>query len=263
MRIATYNINSIRARASNLFIWLKEKKPDVVFLQEIKCETNDFLYMELESLGYKSVAVGQKGYNGVAILCKYDFKVTNRKLPNFDDEEARYLEVLIDNGYEKFYAISVYAPNGCALDKNKEQEKLMYKLKWFDALYQRLKILVYEGYPIIIGGDFNVMIKDIDVYDSSKFKNSPLFIKEVKNKIKAIINLGLFDSFRLLHPNDEGYTFWDYTGNSFVTNLGLRIDYLFSSAFFAERIERIWVDKSLRQMDKPSDHTALVLDIKD
>ena len=123
MRIATYNINSIRARASNLFIWLKEKKPDVVFLQEIKCETNDFLYMELESLGYKSVAVGQKGYNGVAILCKYDFKVTNRKLPNFDDEEARYLEVLIDNGYEKFYAISVYAPNGCALDKNKEQEK--------------------------------------------------------------------------------------------------------------------------------------------
>ncbi len=263
MRIATYNINSIRARASNLFEWLKKENPDIVFLQEIKCETDNFLYFECESLGYKVAVVGQKSYNGVAILCKYDFEITNLKIPNFDDENARYLEIKVIKDGQKFYAISVYAPNGCSNDKNTEKEMLLYKSIWFDKLYERLKDIIYEGLPIVLGGDFNVMMSNLDVYDSNKFKNSPLFIKDIRDKITAIKYLGLFDSFRLLHPNDEGYTFWDYTGNSFVTNLGLRIDYLFVSAFFADRIEKVYVDKLLRKMDKPSDHTALVMDIRD
>lgn len=263
MRVATYNINSIRARASNLLEWLKKENPDIVFLQEIKCETENFLYFECESLGYKVAVEGQKSYNGVAILCKYDFEITNRKIPNFDDENARFLEIKVTKNEQKFYAISIYAPNGCSNDKNTEKEKLSYKLNWFDKLYERLKDITTEGLPIIIGGDFNVMMSDLDAYDSIKFKNSPLFIKDVRDKIEGIKYLGLFDSFRLLHPKDEGYTFWDYTGNSFVTNLGLRIDYLFVSAFWANRIEKVYVDKLLRKMDKPSDHTALVMDIRD
>ena len=264
MKVATYNINSIRARANNLIEWLKKNNPDIVFLQEIKCENKDFLYFECESLGYNVAVLGQKSYNGVAILSKYDFEITANNLPNFtDDDASRYLEISVKSPYGYFYAISVYAPNGCSNDKKIEQEKLNYKLKWFDKLYERISILQASNLPIIMGGDFNVMMRDIDVYDSSKFKDSPLYIKDVRDKITSLEFMGMHDAYRLLHPNNEGYTFWDYTGNSFVTNLGLRIDYLFISAFFGEKIADVYVDKSLRVMEKPSDHTALVAEFKD
>ena len=119
------------------------------------------------------------------------------------------------------------------------------------------------GLPVVIGGDFNVMMEDIDVYDSDVFKNSPLYIKEVKDCITSLNYLGLYDSFRILHKKDEGYTFWDYSGNSFVTNLGLRIDYLLISAKFVEELEDVYVDKKLRAIEKPSDHTALVAKFRD
>ena len=263
MKIATYNVNSIKARSHYLFDWLKNDAPDIVFLQEIKCETENFLYFECESLGYKVAALGQKGYNGVAILSKYDFVIENRNLPNFKDENSRYLEALIKHPKGDFYAISLYAPNGCSPDKHIEKEKLKYKLNWYSALYDRCSFLLKTGLPVIIGGDFNVMMEDIDVYDVSVFKNSPLFIKEVKDYITSLHHLGLYDSFRFLHKKDEGYTFWDYSGNSFVTNLGLRIDYLLISAKFAEKLEEVYVDKKLRALEKPSDHTALVAKFRD
>lgn len=259
MKIATFNVNSIKARTGSFFSWLKKYNPDIVFLQEIKCETENFLFFECESLGYKVAVLGQKSYNGVAVLSKYDFVVTSENLPQFNDDTAmRYLEVLIKKGKEKFYAASVYAPNGCSPDKNVEKEKLSYKLHWFDMLYQRLLFLKNSGLPIILGGDFNVMMESIDVYDENKFVDTPLYVKEVKDKIKAINFAGLHDAFRLLHPNIEGYTFWDYFGNSFVTNLGLRIDYIFISAKFAENLKLCRPDKTPRMMDKPSDHTALI-----
>ncbi len=259
MKIATYNINSIKARISNLCDWLKKQNPDIVLLQEIKCETKNFPYFELETLGYNVAVLGQKSYNGVAILSKYKFEITNRNLPTFlDDSSARYIEILVNNKGEKFYVMSVYAPNGCSTDKKIEEEKFLYKLKWFEKFYTHIKNLQQKGFPFIIGGDFNAMLEDIDVYDASKFKDSPLFRKEVKNEIIALKNMGLHDAFRLFNKNLEGYTFWDYSGNSFVTNLGLRIDYVFLSAFFADRIIEVKVDKSLREMERPSDHTALV-----
>ena len=259
MKIATYNINSVKARAQNLFSWLKTYNPDIVLLQEIKCETENFLYFECETLGYKAIALGQKSYNGVAILTKYDYIVTASNLPNFQEDPAsRYIEVLIKNGDKKFYIASVYAPNGCSPDKNTEKEKLSYKLHWFDCLYAHLFNLKKNGLPIILGGDFNVMMENIDVYDPLCFKDSPLFIKSVQDKIIALKYLGFHDAFRLLSPKNEGYTFWDYTGNSFVTNSGLRIDYLFITAYFAEQLKICESDKSLRMLEKPSDHTALV-----
>lgn len=259
MKIATFNVNSIKARAGSFFLWLKTYNPDIVFLQEIKCETENFLFFECESLGYKVAVLGQKSYNGVAILSKYDFVITAKNLPQFADDIAiRYLEILITQEKEKFYAASVYAPNGCSLDKEVEKEKLKYKLQWFDMFYQRVLFLRNTGLPVIIGGDFNIMMEFIDVYDENKFVNTPLYIKDVKDKIKALEFIGLHDAFRLLHPNAEGYTFWDYFGNSFVTNLGLRIDYLFISAKFAERLKLCQPDKTPRMMDKPSDHTSLI-----
>ncbi len=261
MKIATYNVNSVNARCANLCKWLQDTQPDLVFLQEIKCETDRFLYFECESLGYKTIALGQKSYNGVAILSKFDFTVTARNLPDFTDDAARYLEVLVQNGSSHFYAASAYIPNGSSTDKRIEQEKLAYKLQWLDKFYDRALFLKQSGMPVIIGGDFNVMMSDIDVFDERRFKGGPLYRKEVQDKIKALQYAGYYDAFRFLYPDTEGYTFWDYTGNSFVTNSGLRIDYLFMTAQFAEQLKRCEADKSLREMEKPSDHTALVAEI--
>lgn len=262
MKIVTYNVNSIRARADNLFKWLKANNPDLVFLQEIKCETENFLFFECESLGYKVAALGQKSYNGVAILSKYDFTITAQNLPNYNDEAARYIEILVNYNGQKFYAASIYAPNGCSPNKAEESQKLQYKLEWFDKLYAHIRQRRNTGLPIILGGDFNVMMSDIDVFDPNRFKGSPLYIKDVQDKLTALNFLGLHDAFRVLHQNIEGYTFWDYSANSFVTNSGLRIDYLLLSAQFAEKIISCAPDKSLRMMDKPSDHTALVAEFE-
>ena len=264
MKIATYNINSIRARFTNLAQWLNVYQPDIVFLQEIKCETEEFLYFECEALGYKVVALGQKSYNGVAILSKYNFEISARNLPNFSEDDAmRYLEILVNTGFYKFYAASVYAPNGCSPDKKTEKTKLDYKLTWFDYLYKHICDVQKSGLPIILGGDFNVMMQSIDVFDPERFKNSPLYIKSVQDKITALKYIGLHDAFRVLHPKEEGYTFWDYTANSFVTNLGLRIDYLLISAQFVEKLKVCQPDKALRMMDKPSDHTALIAEFEE
>lgn len=264
MKIATYNINSIKAHGTDFFYWLKEVNPDIVLLQEIKCETENFLYFECESLGYKVAVLGQKSYNGVAILSKFDFEITSKNLPDFQEDDAsRYLEVMINNDGKKFYIASVYAPNGCANDKNIEKEKFNYKLNWFDKLYKRISYIIESGAPLIIGGDFNVMMEDIDVYDSTKFDGSPLYNKEIHNKIKSFEFAGLYDLFRILNKNTEGYTFWDYTGNAFVTNSGLRIDYVFSTAYFVERLIKCYVDKTLREKSKPSDYTTLLAEFED
>lgn len=263
MKIATYNINSIKARCGNLCQWLNETKPDIVFLQEIKSETENFLYFECESMGYKVAVLGQKSYNGVAILSKFDFQVTSKNLPNFqEDTSARYIEILVSHPKTPFYAASIYAPNGCAPTKDAEIAKFSAKITWFEKLYQHCQDLMTSGHPVILGGDFNVMMESIDVFDETRFAGSPLYRVEVQNKLKALSFLGYHDAFRLFYPRQEGYTFWDYSANSFVTNSGLRIDYIFVTAYFAERLKDCFVDKSLRRMNKPSDHTALVADFE-
>lgn len=261
MKIATYNINSINARSTIFYNWLTETQPDIVFLQEIKCETEKFLYFECESLGYNVAVLGQKSYNGVAILSKFKFEITAKNLPDFSDEAARYLEIFIKDAPTPFYAISVYVPNGCSPDKRIEKEKLLYKLNWLKAFYKRVVKLKQSGKPVIIGGDFNIMMQDIDVYDSTRFKNSPLYRPDVQNMIKALEFSGFYDAFRFLHPKKEGFTFWDYTANSFVTNSGLRIDYIFMTSQFIELLQKCEVDKKLRAVERPSDHTALVAEL--
>lgn len=263
MKIATFNINSIKARATDFFNWLRSYNPDIVLLQEIKCETESFLFFECESLGYKVAVLGQKSYNGVAILSKYSFTITAQNIPCFQDEAKRYLEILVNYQKKKFYVASVYAPNGCSINPDTEKEKLKYKLTWFDHLYCHIKEIKQRGLPIIVGGDFNVMLKEIDVFDATRFLNTPLYIKEVRDKLISLEYLGLHDAFRILSPKDEGYTFWDYTANSFVTNSGLRIDYLFVTADFAEHLQLCHPDKHLRMGNKPSDHTPLIAEFEE
>lgn len=266
MKIATYNVNSINARMENLSAWLKAEESDVVLLQEIKCEFNSFPFFELNVLGYDAKILGQKSYNGVAILSRHKIQVIQENLPLFTDENARYLEAVIVINNQKLRVASVYLPNGNPPYNNIEDtSKLFYKLRWMDAFEQHVSGLLHSDEPVILGGDFNVILTDKDVYNPELFRGNALFRPEVINRLKSLEYQGWSDAFRLnqyksssvAEIEENGYTYWDYVGGAFAADLGLRIDYLWLSPKAADRLEKCWVDKSPRRREKPSDHTAL------
>ena len=262
MKIATFNINSINARIETLSNWLKKENPDVVLLQEIKTDFNNFPFFELQILGYEAKVLGQKSYNGVAVLSRHKMQVITEGLPQFEDENSRYLEVDIEYGAKKIRCISLYLPNGNPPYNNPDDNtKFDYKLKWMDALYMRLKELKNCHIPIILGGDYNVILTKDDVYNVEEYKNNALYRKEVRERMNAILHLGYYDAFRLLNPVQNGYTFWDYSGGAWANDLGMRIDYFLLSPLIADKISKCWVDKSVRAENKPSDHTPLILEL--
>lgn len=254
MRVATFNINSVNARLSLLTDWLEAQKPDIVLLQEIKTEYNAFPFFEINAAGYQATVLGQKGYNGVAVLSKKPIKVRRENLPGFEDFQSRYLEVETEN----IVFSSVYMPNGNPLGS----EKYTYKLNFMDAFYNHISKLLQEKENIVLGGDFNVILSSKDVYDESRFKNDALCSEEARKKLTALKYLGLYDAFSLKNKKDFGYTYWDYGPTAFMSDWGLRIDFLFCSASMAERLRECFVDKQLRKQEKPSDHTALIADFE-
>ena len=264
MKIATFNVNSINARIESLLPWLKKESPDVVMLQEIKTEFNNFPFFDLQSIGYDAKIIGQKSYNGVAIVSKHKINITQEGLPNFKDDNARYLEAVINiNGTDIRFA-SIYLPNGNPPYNNPDDTgKFTYKLQWMEALYKHASELITQNIPTILGGDYNVILTNADVYDPVAFKNNALCREEVRQRMKALEYLGFYDAYRALHPHDLGYTFWDYTGGAFINDLGMRIDYLMISPQVVDVLQSCYVDKSPRQTPKPSDHTPLVIELKD
>lgn len=263
MRIATYNVNSVNARLENLSNWLEKTSPDIVCLQEIKTEFNGFPFMDIQAMGYDYKAFGQKSYNGVAILSRYKMELVSEGIPNFEDENARYLEVLIDVKGKKIRVASIYLPNGNPPYNNPDDtSKFDYKLRWMEALYKHAKYLLSLNEPVILTGDFNVILTDKDVYDVEVVKNNALYREEVKQRLKAIEYLGFYDAYRVLHPKEIGYTYWDYAGNAFPSDLGMRIDYAFLSPILVDDLKECYVDKTARGDVKPSDHTPLVVDLK-
>lgn len=258
MKIATYNVNSINARIDNLLEWLNKESPDVVLLQEIKSEFNAFPFFDLQLAGYDAKILGQKGYNGVAVLSKHKIKVVCEGLPNFEDENSRYLEadILINN--QNFRVATIYLPNGNPPYNNPDDEsKWVYKLKWMDAFYNHAQKLLELRQPIILGGDFNVIMSDNDVYNPKMFEGNALFRDEVISRLKAFSYLGYYDAFRVIHPKEAGYTFWDYVGAALQNDDGLRIDYLWLNSYAVDMLENCEVDKAPRIGKKPSDHTVL------
>ena len=263
MKIATLNVNSINARMENLTAWLAEKWPDIVLLQEIKSEFNSFPFFDLQMAGYDAKILGQKSYNGVAVLSRYKIKVTEEGLQGFPDENSRYLEADIDVKGEKFRVASIYLPNGNPPYNNPDDNsKFEYKLKWMDAFYAHAEKLLRLEQPVILGGDFNVILTEKDVYDPEAFRNNALFREEVRQRFASLLYLGYYDAFRALHPLDVGYTYWDYSGNALQADYGMRIDYLLLSARAADRLSSCAVDKKPRYGVKPSDHTALVAEFE-
>lgn len=263
MKIATFNVNSINARLENLLPWLEKNNFDIVLLQEIKSDYASFPFFDLQTAGYNVKILGQKSYNGVAVISRHKIEIVSENIPSFVDDNSRYLETIVTVNGEKIRAASLYFPNGNPpYNAPDDNSKFEYKLRWMGAMYNHAKYLLSLNEPVVLGGDFNVIMTNSDVYDVEIFKNNALFREEVKQRLKAIEYLGFYDAYRILHPDDIGYTFWDYSGNAFNADLGMRIDYIFLSPILVDRLEKCYVDKSPRAGTKPSDHTPLIVELK-
>ncbi len=251
MKIATFNINSINARLPLLLDWLSKVSPDVVMLQEIKTEFNSFPFFEINMAGYQAKVLGQKGYNGVAILSKTNVNVVCENLPNFEDVQARYLEVNVNH---QLKLGCVYMPNG----NPKPGDKFLYKLDFMKAFNKHAQKLLIENEYVLLGGDFNVIATDFDVYNPDLFKTNALTDEIVRSHLKTLEYMGYYDIYRNFNPKQNGYTFWDYTQSAFENDFGLRIDYFFGSSKMMDCTLNCEIDRSLRIKEKPSDHTPLV-----
>lgn len=253
MKIATWNVNSIKVRGSAVQDWLKAHTVDVLMLQELKGE--NFPADDFTALGYHSAVVGQKTYNGVATLSRQPARVVLDRLPGDDaDEQARYLEVDINN----LRLINIYLPNG----NPAPGPKYDYKLGWMGRLYARLKTLREEAVPFLVGGDFNVIPEPRDCYDPKAWMNDALYLPETRAKFRALLNLGLTDAFRVHDSRAGQYSFWDYQAGCWPQNKGIRIDHFLLSPGLADRLQSCTIDKEPRGLDNPSDHTPVIVELK-
>lgn len=250
--IASWNVNSAKARANHIERFLKKKEPDILFLQELKGETLPDL-----SSDYDVFFIGQKAYNGVATLIRknenaHAAEISNKLGGDDQDTQARYLET------EAFglRLLNIYLPNGNPVDS----DKFPYKLIWMNRLYERLQILLEQKIPFLVGGDFNVIPADSDCYDPDAWRSDALFHEQTLAKWRALLNLGLYDAFRVQHPHEaDAYTFWDYQAGAWPKNRGIRIDHFLLSPALADRLTSCHIDKEPRSWDQPSDHTPILI----
>lgn len=256
IKIATWNVNSIKARLLNLRLWLEEATPDVVLLQEIKTVEETFPHLEIEAMGYHAAVVGQKSYNGVAILSRQPIEDVVVRLPGEDeDAQARYVE----GATFGLRVASIYLPNGNPVDT----EKYPYKLRWMERLREHASDLLGREQVLVLGGDYNVIPQPEDVYDPAGWRNDALFKLETRRAFRAIVNLGLTDAFRALHREAGAYTFWDYQANAWNADHGLRIDHLLLSPQAADRLSACEIDQRPRGREKASDHTPIWCALED
>ncbi len=255
VKIATWNVNSVKARLPNVLGWLKEASPDVVLLQEIKCQTDGFPRMEIEDLGYNCAVVGQKSYNGVAILSRSPLEDITERLPGGEgDDHARYVEAVTSFGSSVIRVASIYLPNGNPVDT----EKYPYKLAWLERLRIHAKQLLKLEEMVVLAGDYNVIPTENDVYDPEAWANDALFKPETRAAFRKVVNLGYTEAFRSLHPNDlHRYTFWDYQAGAWNRDWGLRIDHLLLSPQAADRLTACEIDRKERGREKASDHVPI------
>jgi len=262
LTIATWNVNSIKARLPAVLDWLKTFSPDVVLLQEIKCIDENFPVLDFEAAGYKVAAHGQKTYNGVAILSKVGLADVTARLPGDEtDEQARYLEAIVgqeSNGIGIRVA-AIYLPNGNPIGNppNDPHEKFTYKLSWMDRLNTHAESLLRDGIPTVLGGDYNIIPKAEDCYDPAVWANDALARPESRNKFYTLQNQGWTDAFRARDTREGQYSFWDYQAGAWQKNNGIRIDFLMLSPSLADCLEDAGIDSEPRGKEKASDHTPV------
>ena len=297
IKIATWNVNSVKPRLQQLLEWLKNDAPDIVLLQEIKCVTEAFPTMEIEELGYNIAAHGQKTYNGVAILSKFPLEdITKGLSGDKTDLQARYIEAVVNipnsspirgeagrgaklaptgqeyphpnpppqagegtkERYVSMRVASVYVPNGQTTDSDKFQ----YKLSFLNRLHEHLKTLLTYDEMLVVGGDYNIAPDDKDVHDPLLWRGSVLTHDEARRQFRRLTNLGLHDAFRVCQPDAHDYSWWDYRAGGFARDNGLRIDHLLLSAQSVDKLAGCIIEKAMRAVEKASDHTPVVVELK-
>ena len=250
MKIATWNVNSLKARLGNVTSWIAEAQPDVLALQEIKCQTPDFPYLEIEALGYRAVVLGQKSYNGVALVSRLPAEDIRLGLPGGEgDEQARYVEAR----FGPVTVASIYLPNGNPV----ASEKYSYKLAWMARLRTQAAALLGTERAFVLAGDYNVCPTDDDVYDPVGWREDALCRRETRTAYRSLVNLGLVDAFRQFHGESHRYTFWDYQAGRWPRDEGLRIDHLLLSPQAADLLEDCAIDRGPRGRERASDHTPI------
>ncbi|ACK52346.1 exodeoxyribonuclease III Xth [Methylocella silvestris BL2] len=257
MKIATFNVNGINGRLSVLLRWLKETRPDVVCLQELKAPDERFPIRELENAGYGAIWHGQKSWNGVAILSASGKPIeTRRGLPGDpDDSQSRYLEAAIDG----IVVACLYLPNG----NPAPGRKFDYKLQWLQRLTDYAAELLALKVPVILAGDYNIIPTELDVYKPERWVDDALFRLEVREAFQILVSQGWTDALRTLHPGERVYTFWDYFRNAWDRNAGLRLDHLLLNPPVTKRLIAADVDRAVRGWEKASDHAPVWIELSD
>ncbi len=257
MIISSWNVNSIRARILNVQEYLKKFSPDVLMVQEIKAQEENYPYNDLENLKYENYVFGQKSYNGVAILSKKKLENIQKDIFKDKNKQSRIITAEIKHKSKSINLINIYTPNGNPVDT----EKYTYKLYWLDNLINKLKSLLKKNENIIIGGDFNIIPSAEDVHNPKSYENDALFRLEIRKKLRELLNLGFHDAYRHIHPDKEGYTFWDYTSGAWQKNNGMRIDHFLISNSLINIIKDVKINKYPRGKTKPSDHTPIEIEL--
>jgi exodeoxyribonuclease-3 len=254
VKLATWNVNSVRMRVDAAAQWLKEASPDVAVLQELKCTDDQFPREAFESLGYNCAVHGQKTYNGVAILSKRPLEDVTPRLPGGDgDDHARYLEAVVTGDHGAIRVASIYAPNGNPIGT----DKFRYKLAWLDRLAVHAKELLALEEPVALMGDLNIIPTDVDCYDPKAWIKDALFQPETRAAMRRIEYEGYTDAFRACHAETHQYTFWDYQAGAWQKDHGIRIDHILLSPQAADRLKACKIDKHVRGREKPSDHVPI------
>ena len=257
MKIISWNVNSVRARLENIVNYIKEVNPDILFLQEIKTQNDNFPFETFKNIGYDSFVFGQKSYNGVAFISKAKIENINNEFIKDKLKQSRVItgDVLIKK--KKIKLINIYVPNGNPVDT----EKYDYKKNWLTSFNKTIKRELSTSANIIISGDFNVIPEEIDVYDSTRYENDALFRLEIRKRYRELINLGFIDVYRYFNKSKQEYTFWDYFSGSWEKNYGMRIDHFLVSNNLINNTKSININKKPRSKTKPSDHTPIELEI--
>ena len=257
MKIISWNVNSVRARIENIKNYIKDAAPDILLLQEIKTQNENFPNDEFKKLDYLSYVFGQKSYNGVAIISKHELDNVNNSFIKDDLNQSRIITAELKLKKKKIELINIYVPNGNPVDT----EKYEYKKNWLKKFIINIKKKIQKNSNILIAGDFNIIPDELDVHDFKRYENDALGRLEIRKKYRELVNLGFKDVYRFKNKTKQEYTFWDYFAGSWQKNYGMRIDHFLLSNNLIENIKKIYINKKPRSKIKPSDHTPIELEI--
>lgn len=250
MKVASWNVNSLRVRAEQVLTWLAANPVDVLCLQELKLSDDEFPEQAFKDAGYEAVYTGQKTYNGVAIISKHTLEDVSKHLPNYDDEQRRFIAATVNN----IRIVNVYVPNGQELGS----EKFAYKQEWFAHLNSAMRDALAKHEKLILVGDFNITPSDLDVHDPKKWRGKIHCSDIERLMLQKLMSNGLYDTYRQFNKLGDHFSWWDYRGAGYRANEGLRIDLILSSSVCLEHATDCTIDETPRKLERPSDHTPVI-----